>query len=175
MEIRVIDSGHQEDICIKNEPFEIWGRMKPSFTEEGWNYTTEQLPPQDITEMCFPDENYDYDAMCKDSFFLGAYDGDDCIGLAVLQHGFFAYMYLLDLKVSRKYRGKGIGSMLIARAGKLALENGYRGLYTQGQDNNLSACLFYVKNGFRIGGFDTDVYKGTAQEGKSDIIFYLDA
>ena len=38
-------------------------------------------------------------------------------------------------------------------------------------DNNLSACLFYIKTGFKIGGLDTNVYKGTKQEGKADIFF----
>ena len=56
----------------------------------------------------------------------------------------------------------------------IAKEKGYVGIYTQGQDNNLGACLFYIKTGFYIGGFDSNVYKGTKQEGKSDIIFYLD-
>ena len=42
------------------------------------------------------------------------------------------------------------------------------------QDNNLSACLFYLKNGFRIGGLDTEVYGGTNQEGKADILFYTE-
>lgn len=49
----------------------------------------------------------------------------------------------------------------------------YSGIYTQGQDNNLFACLFYIKTGFHIGGLDTNVYKGTKQEGKADILFYL--
>ena len=56
----------------------------------------------------------------------------------------------------------------------MASGKGYRGIYTQGQDNNLGACLFYLKCGFAIGGLDTRVYTGTSQEGKRDIIFYLD-
>lgn len=64
---------------------------------------------------------------------------------------------------------------LIEAAKTVAVDNGYRGIYTQGQDNNLTACLFYIKNGFHIGGLDTEVYKGTKQEGKADIIFYLDS
>lgn len=39
----------------------------------------------------------------------------------------------------------------------------------------IGACLFYLKNGFVIGGLDTNVYKGTSQEGKKDILFYCDA
>ena len=63
---------------------------------------------------------------------------------------------------------------VIERAKELAREKGYRGIYVIAQDNNLGACLFYLKCGFRIGGFDTEIYRGTVQEGKSDIIFYLD-
>lgn len=64
---------------------------------------------------------------------------------------------------------------LIEYAAQLALRKGCRGLYTQGQDNNLNACLFYLAAGFAIGGLDTQVYRGTRQEEKSDILFYLDA
>ena len=81
-------------------------------------------------------------------------------------------MYLYDLKVRSAYRGKHIGKMLIEKSRAVAKENGYRGLYTIGQDNNVSACLFYLGTGFRIGGLDTEVYKHTKQEGKADIIFY---
>ena len=127
-----------------------------------------------ITEMCFPDENYDFDAMAENSTFIGAYDGEKCIGLAIMQEGFFKYMYLYALKVIAAYRGKGVAALQMDKSKEIALSKGYIGIYTQGQDNNLGTCLFYVKYGFRIGGFDTEVYKGTSQENKADIIFYLD-
>lgn len=123
--------------------------------------------------MRFPDEHYKLEEM-PDATFLGAYEDEKCVGVAVLQEAMFKYMYLLDLKVNRDCRGKSIGKCLIERAKQLAAERGYRGIYTQGQDNNLGACRFYLRCGFRIGGLDTDVYKGTSQEGKSDIYFYLD-
>ncbi len=105
---------------------------------------------------------------------MGAYDGGACIGLAVLKDAWFNYMYLDDLKISGRYRGKGAAKALVEKAKEVALARGYRGIYTIGQDNNLSACKFYLKTGFQIGGFDNHVYKGTSQEGKADIIFYLD-
>ena len=84
-------------------------------------------------------------------------------------------MYLYDLKVNAEYRRKCIGKKLIEKAKEIALNLNYNGLYTQGQDNNLGACLFYLKNGFVIGGLDTEVYKGTPQQDKKDVIFYCDA
>lgn len=172
--VRIIEHNQKEDINIPNQPFKLYGLMLPSYDKEKWDYTVIRLPAENVTEMCFPDENYDYDKMAQNSIFVGAYEGNKCIGLAILQHHFLKYMYLYDLKVNADCRGKGVGKMLIEKTKEIAKAHGYRGIYTQGQDNNLGACLFYLKNGFVIGGLDTHVYKGTSQENKKDILFYLD-
>ena len=172
IEIKLITEEEKQDINIPNEPFDLFGRMIPSYTDKHWDYTVERF--ETVTQMRFPDEDYDFDEMSKESVFIGAYDDGKCIGLAIMQQAFFNYMYLYDLKVNKKYRGCNVAKKLIEAAKKVAADNGYRGIYTQGQDNNLGACLFYVKSGFHIGGFDTEVYKGTKQEGKADIIFYID-
>ena len=172
--LRIIDREHKADINIKNEPFKLFGRMLLSYINEKWSYEVERFPEAEITEMCFPDENYDYDELAKNHIFVGAYDGEKCIGLAILRHNWNKYMYLYDLKVNKDYRRQNVGEMLIGKSKEIALKQGYNGLYTQGQDNNLGACLFYIKRGFVIGGLNTNVYKGTKQEGKADIYFYLD-
>lgn len=172
--IRIITEENKQDIRLPNEPFPLFGQMIPSYRDGQWDYKIEYWEEDKVTSMCFPDESYDFAAMSENSVFVGAYDDGVCIGLAVLQDGFFRYMYLYDLKVNASYRGQGVGRMLIDKAKEIARSKGYRGLYTIGQDNNLGACLFYVKNGFYIGGLDTNVYKGTSQEDKADILFYLD-
>ena len=170
--IKIIDKSHESDINIPNEPFDLFGRMIPTYADGKWGYTTEKFDT--ATQMCFPDENYNYDKLSENHVFVGAYDGGKCIGLAILGDSWNKYMYLYDLKVNKDYRRKNVGKMLIEKAKEIAIERGYRGLYTQGQDNNLAACLFYIKRNFVIGGLDTNVYKGTNQEGKADIYFYLD-
>lgn len=174
IEIRVIDKDHSKDINIPNEPFRLYGRLLPSYMDGKWSYQAEYFAEEDVSEMCFPDENYNYETMCKDHIFVGAYDGEICIGLAILQHSWNKYIYLYDLKVNAAYRKQGVGRLLIQKSKKIAHDHGYRGIYTQGQDNNLGACLFYLNNGFQIRGIDTWVYTGTKQEGKADILFYLD-
>ena len=173
IEIRKIDASHSSDINIPNEPFSMFGRIVPSYTDGRWSYELVRYAPEGISEMCFPDENYRFEEM-QNSVFLGAYDGEKCVGLSVLEPGFFKYMYLNDLKVNSAYRRHGVGKMLINISAKIAEEMGYCGIYTIGQDNNPGACLFYLNSGFRIGGFDTEVYRHTTQEGKSDILFYLE-
>lgn len=168
---KIIDSQHKVDINILNEPFKLFGQILVSYNNGKWDYQLKKYSSEKVTEMRFPDENYDYDAM-KDSVFVGAYDGKKCIGLAILQPGFFKYMYLSDLKVNKKYRGQHIGQILITKAKEIAKEKGYAGLYTQGQDNNPGACLFYLHTGFYIGGIDTNVYRHTKQAGKA-ILFSI--
>lgn len=173
--VKVIGEDRKADINLKNHPFKLFGLMLPSYNNGRWDYTELLLPAENVTEMCFPDENYDFEEMSKNSVFVGAYDGEKCVGLAILQEDFFKYMYLYDLKVNLNCRGQGVGRLLIEACKKLAVQRGYRGLYTQGQDNNLGACRFYLSTGFEIGGINTHVYKGTLQEHKKDVLFYCDA
>lgn len=174
IEIKRITDATKHDINIPNEPFILWGKMIPTYDGNKWAYTTEKFEDNKVSEMVFPDENYDFDAQ-KSSFFVGAYNEDGkCIGLAIYKRDWFRYLYLDDLKVSKDYRGQGVAALLLDEGKKITVENGYRGIYTVGQDNNLSACLFYIKSGFIIGGFNTQIYAGTNQAEKSNVYFYLD-
>lgn len=174
-EIREIGPERKQDLLLPNEPFEIYGQMTPLFDGEKWTYRTRELPPEVRSTMCFPDEAYDYDALKEDHLFVGAYRDGACVGLAIYQLDWMRYLYLEDLKVNTACRGSGIGRALIEKGMELARVHGYRGVYTIAQDNNLAACRFYLGCGFEIGGLNTHTYRGTRQEGKSDIYFYRDA
>ena len=52
-----------------------------------------------------------------------------------------------------------MAAALIEKAKEICKEKNYNGLYTQGQDNNLTACKFYIRMGFYIGGLNTNIYK----------------
>ena len=171
MEIRFIDEKHAADINIPNEPFPIRGRMVITYNGDRWEHTEKLLPSEQIEETTFPDENYNYHEM-KDYVFIGAYEGADCIGLAILTPVFNPCLFLYDLKVKCKMRGKGIGKQLIKASYQYAIANGYAGLYTVGQDNNLNACLFYLACGFEIGGLDTKIYENTNQNEKIESFEY---
>lgn len=170
--IRRITQENKQDLYLKNEPFEMPGKLIPALEDGVWSYRVEPAPK--VETMTFPDEPYDFDEIIKDGAIFGAYDNDVCVGIAIYKDAFFKYMYLYDLKVNTASRGRGIGRMLIEAGMEEAKNRNYRGLYLQAQDNNVNACLFYLKTGFRIGGFDNRVYTGTSQEDKADIIFYKD-
>lgn len=174
IEIRLIDEAHKGDIRLKNDSFPLYGRLVPSYDGKEWSYTIEKFPPEECGEMTFPDEPYDYEEMAARTFFVGAYEGERCVGLAVLERSFFKYLYLSDLKVASDFRNRGVGRMLIEGCMEIAKEQKMRGVSLTVQDNNLNACLFYLAVGFRIGGLDTETYNGTSQEGKADIEMYRD-
>lgn len=39
IEIKFIDAAHKDDINIPNEPFQLIGRMIPSYSDEQWSYS----------------------------------------------------------------------------------------------------------------------------------------
>ena len=173
IEVKRITKENARDLNLKNEPFVMPGKFIPELRDGVWSYRTELYDtPQ---SMVFPDENYDFEETDQKGIIFGAYQDGTCVGLAVYWDHFFKYMYLLDLKVSAAARGKGVGKALIRAGLEAARARGYRGLYTQAQDNNLNTCMFYLHAGFEIGGFDNRVYGGTSQAHKADVIFYLDA
>ncbi len=171
IEIREITAENSADINLKNDPFKLIGRLIVERRDREWTYREELLPEGEISEMVFPDENYIFENMLGD-VLLGAYDGEECIGVAILEPHFTGRLYLEDLKVSRSSHGKGVGKLLIKAYQEYSQTHGFKGLCTVGQDNNLVACRLYLTTGFRIGGLDTEIYNGTRQEGKGDVWFY---
>lgn len=167
-----IDPAGQESLCFPQEPFEMPGRLIPSLQDGVWSWREEIF--SEPKTMCFPPENLNLQEIDRDGAAFGAYIDGECVGLAVYRKGFFAYLYLQTLAVRQSVRGQGIGKALLEAGKRYARENGYRGIYLQAQDNNLNACRFYLHSGFEIGGFDNRVYMGSRQEGKADILFYLD-
>ena len=170
VEIRSITRENRDDLNLKNEPFQMPGRLIPSLKDGCWDYRVELF--EEAKSLCFPDENYDFEQYAKGGFLLGAYEGEKCLGIGIFQDTCWKYCYLSDLKVCTEARRKGVGKALMDAGMAEAKARGYRGIYLHAQDDNLNACLFYLACGFEIGGFDNHIYNFTSQEGKADIIFY---
>ena len=170
IEIRPITRENREDLNLKNESFQMPGRLIPSLKDGVWDHRVEWF--QEAKSLCFPDENYDFEQYSQNGFILGAYEGEKCLGIGIFQDTCWKYCYLYDLKVCAEARRQGVGKALVNAGMVEAQARGYHGIYLHAQDDNLNACLFYLSCGFRIGGFDNHIYNGTSQEGKADIIFY---
>jgi ribosomal protein S18 acetylase RimI-like enzyme len=58
--------------------------------------------------------------------------------------------YINVLAVFSHWRGRGVGGLLLARAGELAKETAARGLSLIAADNNENALRFYRRHGFSV-------------------------
>ena len=170
--VRRIGPDQAADIRLPNEPFPLRGRLRVRYDGAAFTWEEDPLPEGGVTYQTFPDEDYDYAAMQATHFFVGAYRDGRCVGLAIFEKPWNRWLYLSDLKVCRSARRQGAARALLREGLAIAREQGYQGVSTICQDNNLNAALFYLRSGFQIGGLDTRVYDGTKQAGKSDIFLY---
>ena len=60
------------------------------------------------------------------------------------------YIYLDDLSVTERYRGRGIGTRLIREAEAYAKEQGIRHIFFHVEKSNLSAFRLYERLGYAI-------------------------
>lgn len=170
--IRRVGADRVGDLRLPNEPFPLRGRLRVRYADGVFSWAAETWPEDRVTYQTFPEEDYDYEAMKDSHFFVGAYLGERRVGLAIYEKPWNRWLYLSDLKVCREARRLGVARRLLEEGMAIAREEGYQGVSTICQDNNLNAALFYLRTGFQIGGLDTRVYDGTKQAGKSDILLY---
>lgn len=113
MEIVKINHQHLADSNKANQPFEVIGKIKPTFSEGIWTYT-EEIYEQSYTKV-YADEPRDYavyiDNSDKTGFF--AYSDKECVGQIVLKRDWNGYAFIEDLCVAKSARGQGVGTALI--------------------------------------------------------------
>ena len=63
-----------------------------------------------------------------------------------------------EFLVKKEFRRQGIGRLLMNKAVELTKEKSARMLVLETQSNNTSAIAFYMKQGFRLIGFDSAAY-----------------
>lgn len=172
MKIVKINQQNRKDINKANQPFEIIGRIRPSFADGVWAYV-EELYEHPYMK-AYPDDTWDYDDYINnpDKAIFLAYSGIECVGQIVLRKDWNRYAFIEDICVAKSARGKGIGSALIQKAIEWAEDSGLKGVALETQDSNLLACRFYAKCGFVIGAVNTMLYRGFENE-EFAVFWYL--
>lgn len=156
------------------QPFDIIGRFVPMYDGRQWRIG-EQLLEQK-KEKTYPDDKFDPNEYIENpgqAAFL-AMLGDECVGSIRVCKRWNGNAFIDDLAVDRIHRKQGVGKMLMDAAVQWGIENGLSGVSLETQDWNLSACRFYLKYGFKLGGIDTMVYTHPLYKGESALYFYLD-
>ncbi|OQA34163.1 MAG: TDP-fucosamine acetyltransferase [Betaproteobacteria bacterium ADurb.Bin341] len=140
------------------QPFALIGRLIPRFDGREWRHSEELLgAPQAKT---YAEDVYDPGEYVENpgkAAFLAMLD-DTCVGSIRVHKRWNGFAHVEDIEVDAAHRNRGVGGLLMDAAVNWARERGLRGVSLETQDNNLAACRFYLKYGFRLGGADCLVY-----------------
>ncbi len=172
MEIIKINQQNLADINKANQPFEIIGKIKPTFADGVWTYT-EEIYEQSYMKV-YTNDLCDYADYIDnpDKIIYFVYSGTDCIGQIILKRDWNGYAFIEDICVAKSARRQRIGTELIQKAIEWTKNSGLKGLALETQDNNLLACRFYAKCGFVIGAVNTMLYRNFDNE-EFAIFLYL--
>jgi|GEM_PF-170639 len=167
---------HLKDINKPNEPFEVIGKIIPKYENDDWTFT--EILYEEPYLKSYQDEedeetNYlEYINNTEKVVYL-YYHNNECVGQVKLRRNWNKFAYIEDIAVCKDFRGQGIGNALINKSIEWAKHKNVHGLMLETQDNNLLACKFYHKCGFKIGAVDTMLYANLGNNFEKAVFWYL--
>ena len=148
-----------KDINKCNDEFIIDSKLVLHLENGEIKYTIVQIP---VTSKRYGKDDIDYTTYIDNVnkvVFLAYVDGQ-IAGQIILRKNWNKFAYIEDITVDVQFRRQGIGRELILRAERWARNHNLAGSMLETQNNNVPACLFYERCGFRLSGFDAYLYKG---------------
>ena len=121
----------------------------------------------------------DLEVLCRadpgQSMIAVANDGRRIVGYIAASRAWNNCADVGDFAVDRAFRRHGIGRLLMHEAIEWAREANLPMLRLETQSNNVPACRFYQKVGFRIGGYDRYLYSAIdgPQQNETALFWYL--
>jgi streptothricin acetyltransferase len=168
--IQELDELNIEDVGKCDGEFVIDSQLILHVENNQIRYTVIDRP---ATKKRYEQKDVDYTAYIGSSdrtVFLGYVDGK-VAGQIVLRKNWNEYACVDYIAVDVGFRRHGIGYALISRAKRWAQERQLPGIIAETQNNNLQACNFYEACGFKLGGFDSYLYRGI-DAGTDEIALY---
>ena len=108
----------------------------------------------------------------RDCFLAVAKDGDQVRAYVLAAATWNNCAQIEDFAVDRSSRRQGIGRLLMNAVLDWAKEVGLPIVRLETQSNNVPACHFYQRYGFRLGGFDRHLYDALALERPETALFW---
>lgn len=170
--IIVMTQENINDINIPNQPFEVCGKIEPSFNNGKWTFKETII--HNSYEYKFPDDEIDYseyiDNPDKVVFFV--YDNLLCMGQIRIRRNWNGFCFIEDIAVAKAYRNQGVAGFLLKEAEAWAKNCKIKGFMLEAQDFNLTACRFYYKKGFVLGSVDNMLYYNTENNDVLALFWY---
>jgi ribosomal protein S18 acetylase RimI-like enzyme len=106
-----------------------------------------------------PEELRRYREVVLQGWSLGAYDGENLVGIALAERrDWNRSLWVWELGVAETQRRKGIARSLVEELSHRAREAGLRVLVCETQTTNVPAIDFYHNTGFHVDGIDLSYY-----------------
>jgi ribosomal protein S18 acetylase RimI-like enzyme len=100
-----------------------------------------------------------YQAALPKGFSFGAYDGDQCAGIALAEpHYWNNSLWVWEFHVAATHQRQGIGRRLVAALAQQGRAARLRTVICETQNTNVPAIHFYRQMGFQIEGIDISYY-----------------
>ncbi len=106
-----------------------------------------------------------------DRLLLAAGEADRLQGYILASKSWNNYVQIDDFAVDRSARHLGIGRALMNVVVAWTRKENLPGIRLETQSNNVAACRFYYRYGFRLGGFDRQLYTVLKKE-RPEIALY---
>ncbi|OBZ18472.1 GNAT family N-acetyltransferase [Bacillus sp. FJAT-27264] len=169
--IRKMTYSNISDYNNSNENFIVSGRVLPKYEHGNWSYTKEIFSETYLKQYENEEIDTSYIEDTGKAVFL-YYDDNICVGRIKLYANWNGYALVEDIGVSKAWRHQGIGTKLLEKSKEWAKQNNLLGLMLETQDINVSACDFYARNNFIIGGVDCMLYSNFSTANEKAIFWY---
>ncbi|PTB65651.1 acyl-CoA N-acyltransferase [Trichoderma citrinoviride] len=172
MEIRQVTKLTKEDISGRDFSFEISSKVaKP--------YEALALVAEVVTT---PVEVVKKDFGFDEAEFENIKEPDGVLFVVVEEEKVYGYVHatkawnnMVEIRwiaLDVTIRGRGYGRVLLDRVLMWARKLGVAGVRLESQSNNVAACLFYRRCGFKFGGYDEYLYRGIPENSHETAFFW---
>lgn len=118
--------------------------LETSYVKQ-WNYTNDELDQ--------------YRKLLKEGLSIGAYVGDELVGIAITEKKTWnRTLWVWEFHVHHDYHNKGIGRQMMEQLVVIGRKVGCRVIVCETQNTNVPAIRFYRKVGFEVGAIDLSYY-----------------
>jgi ribosomal protein S18 acetylase RimI-like enzyme len=122
-----------------------------------------EAPPMDLLLLADPSRSIVEQYLKRGECFIGESD-NQVIGVYVLLPTRPETVELVNVSVSEKLQGRGIGKLLVMNAIQTARGKGYKTIEVGTGNSSIGQLALYQKCGFRITGIDIDFFIRHYQE-----------
>lgn len=157
--IREIDKNIFQDVNQCDGTFIVDSKLVLQVENGIIHYSIVSIEPHQKPYI-FEEKDYPSYISNPDKIIYFAYvDGQLAGQIDIIKH-WNVYALISDFIVDTHFRRRGVGRAMMQRAVDWARARQLPGIMLETQNNNVTACRFYEKFGFKLHGFDTHLYKG---------------